>query len=648
MFAGRALEQARLRRARGTAEEQRQQILAAAEQEAETHRKSEVLAGKEAAYRAKEEWEREETRRREEMERAERRLAEREEMLDRKFTLLDEKAEAQEKRSAALAARENSCSDRDAELDRRAQEVQDRLEALAGVSAAEARRELIASLEEEAKASAAQRIREVKEEARRDADREAKKIISLAIQRIAADHTAESTVSVVTLPSDEMKGRIIGREGRNIRAFEQATGIDVIIDDTPEAVVLSGFDPVRRETARIALEKLVSDGRIHPGRIEDIVGKSRKEVETGMREAAEEVLYELGIHGVHPEIVKVLGRLKFRTSYGQNQLLHAKEVALLAGNMAAEMGFDATLAKRMGLLHDVGKGLTHEHEGTHVELGWNLCKKYSEPEPVLNAIKAHHDEEPHLFPETFLVTAGDAISGSRPGARREMVETYVKRLEKLEEIATSFPGVERSFAIQAGRELRIMVLPEKVSDEEMAKLSEETARRIEAELQYPGADQGGRDPRDEGGGLCPLSRTRPRSNEHREGPVRRGRHRRSGQESRARLAVVGEGGYRGGRGDHQRRERRRRLRNHAGNCARAAAQRRLGDHHWQPRVGQEGHHSHVAERRPHHPPGQLSPVEPRARARLCSTIAVRAWGSSTFRAGRSCPRWMTPSGRRTR
>lgn len=485
-LAGRALERARLRRARATAEEQSSQIIAAAGQEAETLRKSATLAGKEEAFRSKEEWEREEVRRREELERTERRSAERETALDRKFELLDSKADVLDKRAASMDERDAGVTDRVALLDGREHEVQERLEALAGLTAAEARRELIHSLEEEAKANAAQRIREVKEEARREAEREAKKIISLAIQRIAADHTAESTVSVVTLPSDEMKGRIIGREGRNIRAFEQATGIDVIIDDTPEAVVLSGFDPVRRETARIALEKLVSDGRIHPGRIEDIVSKSRKEVETGMREAAEEVLYELGVHGVHPEIVKVLGRLKFRTSYGQNQLLHAKEVALLAGNMAAEMGFDATLAKRMGLLHDVGKGMTHEHEGTHVELGWNLCKKYNESAPVLNAIKAHHDEEPHLFPETFLVTAGDAISGSRPGARREMVETYVKRLEKLEEIASSFPGVERSFAIQAGRELRIMVLPDKVSDEEMAQLSEETARRIETELQYPG------------------------------------------------------------------------------------------------------------------------------------------------------------------
>jgi ribonuclease Y len=486
LVGGRALEQARLRRARATAEDERARILAAAEQDAENLRKAEILAGKEEAFRAKEEWEREEARRRDEVERAERRVEEREESLDRKFHLLDEKVQAQDKRAEQLSQREAATDAREAELRGRIAEVQQRLESLAGLNADEAKRQLMHEMEEAAKAEAAQRIREVKEEARRDAEREAKKIISLAIQRIAADHTAETTVSVVSLPSDEMKGRIIGREGRNIRAFEQFTGIDVIIDDTPEAVVLSGFDPIRREVARISLEKLVSDGRIHPGRIEDVVGKSRKEVETGMREAAEEILYELGIHGLHPEIVKVLGRLKFRTSYGQNQLLHSKEVALLAGNMAAEMGFDVQMAKRMGLLHDVGKGLTHEHEGTHVELGWNLCKKYNEPAQVLNAIKAHHDEEPHLFPETFLVTAADAISGSRPGARRENFETYVKRLERLEEIATSFPGVERCFAIQAGRELRIMVTPDRVSDDDMTRLSEETARRIEQELQYPG------------------------------------------------------------------------------------------------------------------------------------------------------------------
>jgi ribonuclease Y len=485
-FGGQAAERGRLRRARATAEEEAARIRATAEQDAESLRKAEILAGKEEAFRAKEEWEREEARRRDDVERVERRIQERQELLDRQFLHLDERVQTQDKRAEAVAARERSLAATAEDLERRTAEVQQRLESLAGMSAEDAKRNLVQSLEEEARATAAQRIREIKEEARRDADREAKKIISLAIQRIAADHTAESTVSVVALPSDEMKGRIIGREGRNIRAFEQATGIDVIIDDTPEAVVLSGFDPIRRETARLALEKLVADGRIHPGRIDDVVAKSRKEVENGMREAAEEVLYELGLHGLHPELIKVLGRLKFRTSYGQNQLLHSKEVALLAGNMAAEMGFDFTMAKRMGLLHDVGKGLTHEQEGTHVELGYQLCKKYGESEQVLNAIKAHHDEEPHLFPETFLVTAADAISGSRPGARRENFETYVKRLERLEEIATSFPGVERCFAIQAGRELRILVTPEEVSDEAMARLSEETARRIEQELQYPG------------------------------------------------------------------------------------------------------------------------------------------------------------------
>jgi ribonuclease Y len=350
----------------------------------------------------------------------------------------------------------------------------------------EAKQKLVDDLQDEARAEAANTIREIKEQAQREADREARKIIGLAIQRMAADQTAETTVSVVQLPSDEMKGRIIGREGRNIRAFEQATGVDVIIDDTPEAVVLSAFDPVRREVARMALEHLIEDGRIHPGRIEETVAKAQTDVDEGMVQAAEEILYELGIHNVHPEIVKTLGRLKFRTSYGQNQLQHAKEVALLAGNMAAEMGLDVQAAKRAGILHDVGKGMTHEHEGTHVELGYRLCKKHKESEVVLNAIRAHHDEEPHFFPETFLVTAADAISGSRPGARREMFEGYVKRLEKLEEIAMEHPGVERCFAIQAGRELRVMVEPEKVGDGEMAQISEAVARRIEGELQYPG------------------------------------------------------------------------------------------------------------------------------------------------------------------
>jgi ribonucrease Y len=478
--------QLRLHKRRQDAESQAGRILEAASADVDRIRKAAELAGREEAFRAKQEWEREETRRREELDRAESRVEERRTSLDRKYDVLVEKDRQLEGKQKELDARLAAAEQRRAEADRLEEAARQRLEALAGMTQEEAKRYLVQQMEEQARAAAANSIREIRENARKEAEREAKNILALAIQRIAADHTAESTVSVVSLPSDEMKGRIIGREGRNIRAFEQATGIDVIIDDTPEAVILSGFDPIRRETARIALEKLVVDGRIHPGRIEEVVAKARKEVEEGMLQAAEEVCYELGVHGIHAEIMKVLGRLRYRTSYGQNQLLHAKEVALVAGNMAAEMGLDAAMTKRMALLHDVGKGLTHEHEGTHVELGWNLCKKYNEQDMVLNAIRAHHDEEPHRYPETFLVTAADAVSGARPGARREMFETYVKRLEKLEQIATSFAGVERCFAIQAGREVRVMVNPENIDDSSMTSLSETIARRLEEELQYPG------------------------------------------------------------------------------------------------------------------------------------------------------------------
>jgi ribonuclease Y len=478
--------QSRARRSREDAQSQAARILDAANADVERIRQAAELAGREEAYRAKQEWEREEARRREELDRSENRIEERRSSLDRKYDLLVEKDRQLETRGKDLDARTTEVERRRENVTRLEQETQSRIEAIAGLSQDEAKRMLVQQMEEHARAQAANTIREIRENAKREAEREGRNILALAIQRIAADHTAESTVSVVSLPSDEMKGRIIGREGRNIRAFEQATGIDVIIDDTPEAVILSGFDPIRREAARLALEKLVSDGRIHPGRIEEVVAKARKEVEEGMLQAAEEICYELGVHGVHPEIMKVLGRLRYRTSYGQNQLLHAKEVALVAGNMAAEMKLDTVMTKRMALLHDVGKGLTHEHEGTHVELGWNLCKKYNEPDQVLNAIKAHHDEEPHRYAETFLVTAADAVSGARPGARREMFETYVKRLEKLEEIAMSYSGVERCFAIQAGREIRVMVNPEDINDTSMSELTESIARRLEDELQYPG------------------------------------------------------------------------------------------------------------------------------------------------------------------
>jgi ribonuclease Y len=461
-------------------------ILKRAESEAENARKTGELAGREAGFRLREAWEKEGNRRREEIECAERRAEERSDALNRHFDRLNTREEELEGRTEKLSSQEVELGTRVDAMSGREEEADARLEQLAGMNRDQAKRELIERLHDTAKAEAAKSLREIKEQAQRTAEREGKKIVALAIQRMAADLTAETTVSVVQLPSDETKGRIIGREGRNIRAFEQATGVDVIIDDTPDAVVLSAFDPVRRETARIALERLVEDGRIHPGRIEEMVEKAAGEVEKSMVEAAEEVLYELGLHNVHPEIVRTLGRLRFRTSYGQNQLQHAREVALLASSMASEMGLDVQGTKRAAILHDVGKGMTHEHEGTHVELGYRLCEKHDETPLVLNSIKAHHDEEPHFSAEAFLVTAADAISGSRPGARREMFEGYVKRLEKLEELAMEQPGVARCFAIQAGRELRVMVEPEKVGDGDMAQISETVARKIESELQYPG------------------------------------------------------------------------------------------------------------------------------------------------------------------
>ena len=482
----RRLEIGRISRLRASAETEADRILKAAEAEAENLKRSGELQAKEEILGAKEALEDELTKRRVEVERSERRLDERQSVLDRKYATLDQKHELLERRAEELEAQDRKLEESRAKYTQLIAEERQRLERVAGMSVQEAKRQLLRSVEEEARADAAQLVRRLKEEAERSAEREARNITAMAIERIAADHAAEVTVSVVHLPNDEMKGRIIGREGRNIRAFENVTGVDVIVDDTPEAVILSAFDPVRREIARVAMEKLVADGRIHPGRIEELIEKATKDVEKGMQEAAEGACYELGIHGLHQQIMETLGRLKYRTSYGQNQLQHSKEVARLAGHMATELGLDVQMAKRMGLLHDIGKGMTHEHEGTHVELGHELCKRCKEPDQVLNAIKAHHGEEPARYPETFLLTAADAISGARPGARRESFEAYVKRLEKLEEIATSFDGVSKCFAIQAGREVRIMVTPESVSDEEMAVLSEKTARRIEQELQYPG------------------------------------------------------------------------------------------------------------------------------------------------------------------
>jgi ribonuclease Y len=477
----------RARKAAGdTAEELVKRIIGDAERDAEGLRKQAVLSGKEEAMRSREEWEGEARRRREEVEREEKRLQEREVVLDRKFELVETRDKDVGRRASDLGRKEKSVEERQQELDKMVGEERRRLEQLAGLSAAEAKAELIRRMEEEAQADAANRLREIRETAKRNADREAKKIVALAVQRIAADHTAEITVSAVALPKDEMKGRIIGREGRNIRAFELATGVDVIIDDTPDSVVVSCFDPVRREVARLALEKLVADGRIHPGRIEEVVEKARKEVEAGIIETGEQAAYEVNVHGLHPELIKLVGRMKWRTSYGQNILLHSKEVAWLAAIMAEELGLDAALARRGALLHDIGKVLTHEHEGTHVQLGVEVATKYGESPLVVNVIAAHHDDVPHESEVSVLVQSADAISGSRPGARREAFETYVKRLEGLEKIAASYKGVDRVFAIQAGREIRVIVNPDDVDDARMQSLTEEIARRVESELQYPG------------------------------------------------------------------------------------------------------------------------------------------------------------------
>ena len=472
--------------AKATAEQTATRIVGEAEREAEASRKGAVLAGKEELMKLREAFENESRSRRGEIEHEEKRFQEREVSLDRKMDLLEQRDRDVTRRAGELGKKEKGVTDREQELERLMTEQRQRLEQMAGMSAQDAKQELIRTIEEQAHADAANRIREIRESARRNAEREAKKIVALAIQRIAAEHTAESTVAAVSLPNDEMKGRIIGREGRNIRAFELATGVDVIIDDTPDTVVVSCFDPIRREIARLALEKLVSDGRIHPGRIEEVVKKSQSEVAAQIVEIGERSAYEVGVHGLHPEIIRLVGRMHWRTSYGQNILQHSKEVAWLAGTMAAELGLDVAMAKRGALLHDIGKVLTHEHEGTHVQLGVEQATKYGEHPLVVNIIAAHHDDVPHESEVSVLVQASDAISGSRPGARREAFETNVKRLEGLERIASSYRGVEKVYAIQAGREIRVVVTPDDVDDVRASALSEEIARRVESELQYPG------------------------------------------------------------------------------------------------------------------------------------------------------------------
>lgn len=467
-------------------EQTAERIITEAKKEAETLKKEALLEAKEEWYQAKVEFEKEAQNKRMELQKYERRLRDKESNNDRKVDILNQKDKELQQRERDLNQREKNIKTKDEKLTNLIEEQNIKLEKIAGLTAEEAKKELITNLEEEARHEAAQLVKEIKERAQRDAEKEARKIITLSIQRYAAEHVAETTVSVVNLPNEEMKGRIIGREGRNIRSFETATGIDVIIDDTPEAVILSGYDPIRREVARLAMTKLIVDGRIHPGRIEEVVEKTREEVNQLIIEAGEQTAFELGLHGIHPEILKLLGRLRFRTSYGQNVLQHVTEVAHICGILAAELGLDQTLAKRAALLHDIGKAVAHDVEGSHVEIGVQIARRYGENNIVINAIAAHHEDVEAESLISVLVKAADAISGGRPGARRETLENYIKRLEQLEEIADSLPGVEKSYAIRAGREIRIIVQPEKVSDVQSNDLANTVAKKIEGQMQYPG------------------------------------------------------------------------------------------------------------------------------------------------------------------
>jgi ribonuclease Y len=462
-----------------TAEAKAAAMIKEAERASEAKKKETLLEAKEEIHRLRSEMERENKERRLDLQRQERRVVQKEENLDKKIDAFEKKEEHLTLKETKLNATQEKV---DALYQRQLQE----LERLSGLSSEDAKKELLQAVEDDVKHDAAIMIKDMEQEAKDTADAKAREIISLAIQRCAADHVAETTVSVVALPNDEMKGRIIGREGRNIRTLETLTGIDLIIDDTPEAVIISGFDPVRREVARIALEKLINDGRIHPARIEEMVEKAQKEVEQRIKEAGEQAVFTVGVNGLHPELIKLLGRLKYRTSYGQNVLNHSVEVANLAGIMASELGVDVVLAKRAGLLHDIGKAIDHEMEGSHVELGVEVAKKYRESEMVINAIAAHHgDVEPKCV-ESVLVAAGDAVSAARPGARRETLESYLKRLTRLEEISESFEGVEKCYAVQAGREIRVMVKPDVIDDTKSILLARDISKKIEAEMEYPG------------------------------------------------------------------------------------------------------------------------------------------------------------------
>ncbi|UCD55785.1 MAG: ribonuclease Y [Candidatus Omnitrophota bacterium] len=468
------------------AEERSKAIIEEAKNQAESRRKEAQLEAKDLLLKMRSEFEKESKERRRELGRLEQRLSVREENLDRRIDILERKERDVESRLRHLQAKGNEIEEKHKALSRLYQEEKEKLQRVSGMTVDEAKRILLKRLENDVKQESAYMIKKLQEETRERADKEARKIVGLAIQKCATDHTVETTISVVSLPNDEMKGRIIGREGRNIRALEMATGIDVIIDDTPEAVILSGFDKVRREIARIALGRLVEDGRIHPARIEEVVAKVKKEMESTIREEGERAVFDVGLHGIHPELVKLLGRLKYRTSYGQNVLQHSKEVAYIMGVMAGELKLDFNLAKRIGLLHDIGKAVTHEVEGTHAKIGADIARKFNESETIVHAIEAHHQDVEAKTLLAVLVQAADAISATRPGARRETLETYIKRLEKLESIADSFEGVEKAYAIQAGREIRIMVKPEALNDGQAAVLARDIKKKIEEGLEYPG------------------------------------------------------------------------------------------------------------------------------------------------------------------
>jgi len=463
----------------GSAESAAKNILDDAEKQAQAVKREKILEAKEEVHKLRKDFEQESRERRAEFQRSERRLVQKEESLDKKTAYMEKKEEDFKKKEVDIAEVQQKVDDlykqQLAELER-----------LSGLTSEDAKEIILSRVRDEVRHEMAMMIKDIESQAKEEAEKKARHIITYAIQKFAADHVSETTVSVVSLPNDEMKGRIIGREGRNIRTLETMTGIDLIIDDTPEAVILSGFDPIRREVARVALEKLVADGRIHPARIEEMVEKARTEVDARIREEGEQATFEAGVHGLHPELIRLLGRLRFRTSYGQNVLKHSIEVSHLAGAMAAELGLDIQFAKRAGLLHDIGKAVDHEVEGPHVTIGGDLGRKYKESKEIVNAIAAHHGDEDFLTLEAVLIQAADAISAARPGARRESLETYIKRLEKLEKIADTFEGVEKSYAIQAGREIRIMVKPEKVDDLTSVQVAREIVKKIEEELEYPG------------------------------------------------------------------------------------------------------------------------------------------------------------------